>query len=164
MHNASYSAMDKVLDLYREESARVLDVGSMDINGTFRPLVEMRGWKYTGIDLRWGKNVDAVPLSPYRYLYDDNTFDVVICGNTLHNVAEPWRLIPEMVRVLKPGGLLAIVTIHCWGENRHPQDYYRFMPDGLRHLFNLTGKLERYDINIISYHDIVGTAWKVSNG
>jgi hypothetical protein len=34
----------------------------------------------------------------------------VISGSTMEHVARPWRWVPELVRILRPGGLLAIVA------------------------------------------------------
>ena len=38
--------------------------------------------------------------------YDDNSFDVVIIANALHVIPEPERVMSEIKRVLRPGGLL----------------------------------------------------------
>jgi SAM-dependent methyltransferase len=41
--------------------------------------------------------------------FEDNFFDAVFCGATLHHMEKPYRMISEMVRVLKFGGRLAIM-------------------------------------------------------
>ena len=43
MHDASMSEMTRILDRWPGH-ARLLDVGSYDVNGTYRPMVERRGW------------------------------------------------------------------------------------------------------------------------
>jgi len=65
MHDASMSEMTRILDRWPGH-ARLLDVGSYDVNGTYRPMVERRGWQYTGMDVSAGPNVcygDIIALS-----------------------------------------------------------------------------------------------------
>ncbi len=40
--------------------------------------------------------------------YEDNTFDMVTCQTVLIHVRDPSIALKEMIRVLKPGGLLAV--------------------------------------------------------
>lgn len=154
MHDASLDAMAKMLLRIPDWAGKlVLDVGSRNINGSYRSMVELLGATYTGLDIVKGENVDVVTSLPYTYPFEDESFDGVICGNMLHQVPHPWQLFSEMVRVLKPGGLLAVVTVWKWGEASYPEDYFRFMPMGLYTLFADTGcfemaksmQLERYD-------------------
>ena len=139
---------------------RVLDVGSLDLNGTYRPLVVGEGWHYTGLDLEGGPNVDVVAEDPYRYPFDDGAFDVVLSGGTMEHVGEIWRWVPELARLLRPGGMLAIVTHWRYEVHRHPVDNWRVLPDGMRLLFDLTGCLERYEITIVSAYDVAALGWK----
>lgn len=162
MHPEAYSEMARLLFRYLGDAPNVLDVGSLDVNGTYRPLVEGRGWAYTGLDLVAGKNVDVVAAEPYRYPFVDSSFDIVISGSTAEHVAMPWLWIPELARLLRPGGMLAVITHHRFALHRYPQDYWRFMPDGLELLFNLAGGLGRYDIRMFNEHDIYGVAWRVA--
>jgi len=139
---------------------RLLDVGARDVNGTYRGLVERKGWKYTGLDLQPGPNVDVVAEDPFRYPFEDEAFDVVISGGTMEHVTEIWRWIPELVRVLRKGGALAICTHWCIQEHRYPVDCWRIMPDGMKVLFDLTGSLERYEIRIANAQDITALGWR----
>ena len=68
---------------------RVLEVGSLDINGSVRPLFE--NCNYTGIDLGEGRGVDVVAHVTDYHRLDDNEFDVVISTETLEHDA---RLFP----------------------------------------------------------------------
>lgn len=161
MHTDSLAMMETCLfRLTPPEGANVLDVGSYDVNGTYRPLVEARHALYTGLDIRPGPNVDVVAEDNiYMYPFPDQSFDAVICGNMLHNTTAFWNVIPEMVRVLRPGGLLAIVA-PTWNKphsGKYPLDCWRFMRDGLRYLFNEQEVLGEY--NFIEYGmDICGSA------
>lgn len=144
------------------ERVVVLDVGSYDVNGTYRPLVESLGWGYVGLDVAKGPNVDIVASDPYRFPIGDGAYDVVISGSTMEHVEAIWLWVPELVRVLRPGGLLAIVTHWQFPEHRYPVDCWRIMADGMRYLFDQTGQLEHYVIEYASQWDIAAAAWKVT--
>ena len=69
------------------EGCRVLEVGSLDINGTIRGLFP--GCNYTGLDVGEGPGVDQV-CQGQDYDAPDNTFDVAIsCEVMEHNPY--WR-------------------------------------------------------------------------
>ena len=102
MHPQAFAQMDALLDKWTGDTARVLDVGSIDINGSYRPLATRRGWRYTGIDIALGPNVDLVAHDPYRYPFADATFDVVMSGSTMEHVQAIWLWVPELARLLKP--------------------------------------------------------------
>jgi len=159
MHQETMDFMVKHLKRYREPTADVLDVGSYKLNWTYRDLVEGKGWKYTGLDIQAGPNVDVVAEDPFHYPFDNNTFDIVISGATMEHVTAIWRWIPELVRILKPGGLLVVVAPHTYHEHRYPFDCWRIMPDGMRYLFELNGQLEDMDIEMGEV-DTAGSAFK----
>jgi SAM-dependent methyltransferase len=158
MHSESLQMMAQALERAQGVGLRVLDVGAFDVNGTYRPIVEGRGWTYTGLDVREGPNVDIVTEHLYKYPFKAGEFDIVISGNAAHNVERPWKWVPELVRVLKPGGLLVVVTIWRWGVNGYPVDYWRFLPDGLRVLFDDTHKLGEYVLDMDTEGNTVGSA------
>lgn len=153
--------MKAILNDWPQTAVNLLDVGSFDVNGSYRKMVEKRGWKYTGLDIAPGKNVDVVTENPYRYPIADGAFDVVISGSTMEHVPAIWRWIPELARVLRPGGLLAIITHIHWELNHFPPDCWRILPDGMEFLFDEAGVLEEYDIRVSNDGlDICATARK----
>ncbi|MDD4478561.1 MAG: class I SAM-dependent methyltransferase [Mesotoga sp.] len=111
-------------------SQRVLDVGSMDVNGSYKPLFQDHD--YQGLDIAPGPNVDIVAPDPYDWPIEDNSFDVVISGQCLEHVEYPWRTVEEIARVLKPGGMCCIIAPSNGPEHRYPIDCYRYMPDGMK--------------------------------
>lgn len=160
MHLSALSSMAVLLRRAPSWAKTVLDVGSLDVNGTYRPMLEdVLHWQYTGLDIREGPNVDVV-APPFNYPFNDNCFDVVVSGSTLEHVERPWLVVPEMARILKPGGLLAILTHWSFPLHEYPKDCFRFMPDGLTVLFDEALCLVEYDIQIVSHQDITGSALK----
>lgn len=144
MHGSSYDYMKLFVDRYLDPDLDLMiaDVGSLDINGAYRPLFSKPGWKYVGIDLVSGPNVDLVVPDPLDYSnIEDKVYDVVVSGQTLEHVKYPYRWIKELRRILKPCGLICVITV--WKFNRHEgpayRDYWRVLPSGMRALFEEAG-------------------------
>jgi SAM-dependent methyltransferase len=117
---------------------RVLEVGSCDVNGSPRRVLEPHGPSlYLGIDLRHGPGVDLVldvVDAPARL--GEASFDVVICTEVLEHIRD-WRAaLDAMKRTLRPDGVL-LVTTRSPGFPLHdfPSDYWRFTLDDLRGAF-----------------------------
>ena len=159
MHEVARMLMESALGRVDWPEARVLDVGSLYVNGSYRKTIVDRGWEYIGLDVVAGRNVDVV-APEFDYPFEDGAFDVVISGSTMEHVTAIWRWVPELVRVLRPGGLLAIVTHMAWGIHPWPLDCWRILPDGMRYLFDLTEALEDYEILTVGEKDIAGSALK----
>jgi SAM-dependent methyltransferase len=88
---------------YPHTAGKVLDVGSYNVNGTYRPIFGS-GYSYQGLDISPGPNVDIVANNLYRWPVEDNFYDLVISGQCLEHVEAPWLWIDEVYRVCKPGG------------------------------------------------------------
>jgi SAM-dependent methyltransferase len=148
MDNTSKKIMQSFVDKYLEDrELSILDVGSLNVNGTYGKCFNNPKWKYTGADIIAGPNVDVVIRYPYIWReFKDNTFDVVISGQTFEHIEFPWLTIKEIERVMKPGGIGCIIVPSSGYEHGYPIDCWRFMPDGLRALCNWAG-LELLEIN-----------------
>jgi len=84
--------------------SRVLEIGSLNINGTVRIFFDNA--QYTGIDIGEGDCVDEVCRGE-DYPAAANTFDVVLSTEVFEH-AENWDLIfLNMVRLVKQDGLVA---------------------------------------------------------
>lgn len=132
MHKESYEQIKKFANNVAKD-ALVIDIGSYNVNGCYRDLFSTQ--TYVGLDQVKGPNVDIVLESPFNFPLFDNSVDVVISGNTLEHVTMPWKLVLEMDRVLKHGGLMALTV--PWGHayHKYPIDCWRFSPDALSILF-----------------------------
>jgi SAM-dependent methyltransferase len=121
---------------------RILDLGSYDVNGSYRPLFQCPDWKYEGADLQPGPNVDIVLADPYSWSFRDNSFNVIISGQAFEHFEFFWLTWKEMARVLKPGGFIFLIVPSCGPEHKFPVDCWRFYADGMRAL----GKLCRLEV------------------
>lgn len=141
MHDESYAEMSRLVTTYLRSARRldILDVGSYDVNGSYRPLFSSPRWRYTGLDQAPGPNVDVVVKDPYRWPLRRWSADVVISGQAFEHIEFFWLTWREMVRILRPGGLIFLLAPSCGIEHRYPVDCWRFYPDGYRALGKLGG-------------------------
>lgn len=120
--------------LDREQPLRVVDIGSYDVNGSYRTLFDSPKWQYHGVDLEAGPGVDVVLSSPYDIPFAAGTIDLVISGQAFEHVQYFWVMWMEMLRLLKPGGRVFLIAPSRGPEHRYPLDCWRFYPDGFRAL------------------------------
>lgn len=132
--------------LYR----KVLEIGSLNINGTIRVLFEK--CDYFGIDVGPGKDVDCICLG-HEFNKPDNFYDVVISCETLEHDPH-WKLtFKNMIRLCKPGGIV-IVTCATTGRKEHgtlasePQSSPNTVKLGWEHYKNLTEQDLKEDNNL----------------
>ena len=139
MHATAMANMQEFKRKYvKEKSGLVLDIGSLDINGSFRGCWD--GWDYKGIDIVPGPNVDYVLEDPYTWPFiADVTADVIISGQAFEHIADDMAVMREIARGLKPGGLCCIIAPSAGPEQGYPKDYRRYTPGSLSSLAKAAG-------------------------
>ena len=135
MHTSSHREMKNILNKYCRnlENITVADIGSFDVNGCYKNLIK-DSWKYIGVDIAEGKNVDIVMENSKVIPLETDSIDLVISGQCIEHCKTPWILVEEMSRILKPGGLCIITAPAIWQVHRYPVDCFRYYPDGMRSL------------------------------
>jgi SAM-dependent methyltransferase len=176
MHPSSFDKVadfvQKYLERRRQEPLVILDLGSQDFNGSYRPLFDRKPWRYLGVDMTVGKNVDIVLRNPYRWReIRAGSADVIVSGQTFEHTEFFWLTMREIARSLKAGGLVCIIAPSAGDEHRYPVDCWRVYPDGLRALAR-SARLEvleawtqwedrpQYDDESNKWHDSVLVARK----
>jgi SAM-dependent methyltransferase len=94
---------------------RVLDVGSLDINGNNRFLFE--NCSYFGIDVGEGKNVDKV-CKAHELDSPDGSYDTIISTECFEHDQHYALSLQNIVRMLTPGGLF-LFTCATEGRPEH---------------------------------------------
>ena len=135
MHQSSIDGMllfrKKYLDNRKDEPLLIVDLGSLDVNGSYRPHFDVPSWTYRGIDMSPGKNVDIVLRNPYNWReLKSNSVDVLISGQAFEHIEFFWITMLEIERVLRPGGLCCIIAPSGGAEHGYPVDCWRFYTDG----------------------------------
>lgn len=144
LHESSLLRMEWFVETYAHQLSsseiKVLDVGSYDVNGSYRSFFPESRFRYTGLDMEAGPNVDIVPAAPYEWSeVATDSYDILISGQAFEHIEFFWKTMEEMTRVLRPGGLMCVIAPNGFGEHRYPVDCYRFFTDGLVALARYVG-------------------------
>jgi SAM-dependent methyltransferase len=91
------------------------------------------GKKYVGCDMRPGKGVDCV-LNLHKIDLPDSTAGTVLVLDTLEHVEFCRDAMAEIYRILKPGGVVLIISVMDFPIHDYPYDYWRFTPKGFESL------------------------------
>lgn len=135
MHQSSMDKMaafrNKYLGGREGEALEILDLGSCDVNGTYKSLFDVPSWRYIGADMSQGINVDIVLSDPYNWReIESSSIDVLISGQAFEHIEFFWLTMLEIARVLKAGGLCCIIAPSAGFEHKYPVDCWRFYQDG----------------------------------
>lgn len=117
-------------------SGKVLEIGSLDINGSVREYFD-DAKEYIGIDSTAGLGVDKL-LNAHNISkkWKPETFNTILCLEMLEHDDKPWVTIENIKRVLKKGGFLIISTpTFGFPLHRYPKDYFRFGEDAYQEIF-----------------------------
>ncbi|MCH9696983.1 MAG: class I SAM-dependent methyltransferase [Gammaproteobacteria bacterium] len=150
MHTSSFNHAKDLSQRYlsplKERSLAIFDIGSYDVNGSYKQLFEHENWSYTGIDMREGPNVDKVMRNPYRLPIKTHEADIIVSGQAFEHIEYFWISWLDMVRATKPGGMIFLIAPSRGPEHRYPVDCWRFYPDGYRALAKF-GNLELLEVS-----------------
>lgn len=111
MHDSAWRYIASVVEA--KHYHRVVEVGSRDINGSIRELVD--AGTYVGIDLEAGPGVDVV--ADCRYWEPPWDASLVIAAEVLEHAEDPAAVVKACIGYLKPGGRLVVT---CAGPGREP--------------------------------------------
>lgn len=102
-----------------EADARVIEVGSgahglIFYFGLQHGIgVDPLAVSYKSLFPRWQNCAPTVAAVGEALPFHDQSFDVVLCDNVVDHAESPSRIVRELVRILKPGGLLFFtVNVH----------------------------------------------------
>ncbi len=93
--------------------------------------------KYIGVDIADGgadinANAKSLPI-------EGDSIDVVLCNQVIEHDPEPDKIIAEIYRILKKGGILILSAPQMGRLHGEPNDYYRYTKWGLKYLLTKNG-------------------------
>ena len=99
--------------------AIVHDIGAQNVNGSLHDVCSPH-LGYVGVDFVEGRGVDIVLEDPYHLPFDDDSLDIIVSSSCFEHSQFFWLIFLEMLRVLKPGGLLYINVPSNGSFHRYP--------------------------------------------
>ncbi|MCH9758318.1 MAG: class I SAM-dependent methyltransferase [Proteobacteria bacterium] len=122
MHYSAFKFVDTILQRLPLDKTRpqtIVEIGSLDINGTVRDSFKkyMPIQSYTGVDVGEGAGVDVV-CSGDELDSPDNSIDIAISTECFEHNPKWKETFINMHRILKEGGLL-IMTCASTGRPEH---------------------------------------------
>jgi SAM-dependent methyltransferase len=116
-HPAELRFIQSVKDMFPDNftGKKVLEIGSLNINGTVRDFFS--DCNYIGLDVGAGNGVDIV-CQGQEYDAPDDTFDTVLSCECFEHNPEWVSTFKNMHRMCKPGGLI-IMTCASGAREEH---------------------------------------------
>jgi SAM-dependent methyltransferase len=127
MHDTALLAGALFAKVYTQEGQTVVDIGSMDVNGSLRPFYSHA--KYVGVDMCAHTSVDVV-VKPHTPLpFETGSVDAVISSSCFEHDPCFWLTFREICRIVKLGGYIYINAPSNGVTHQFPCDCWRFFPD-----------------------------------
>lgn len=92
--------------------------------------IPFAGWLVEGLQPR----ILAELGTPYELPRASRSVGLVISRQAFEHAEYFWLIWMEMLRILKPGGMVFLIAPSRGAEHRYSQDCWRFYPDGFRAL------------------------------
>jgi SAM-dependent methyltransferase len=157
VHRNSLLLFERYAAPHFKEGSHVLEIGPDRNPSSYRRALNGMALQWETAELESalmpdqdGRYHPAVNETTYRMQDEyeipaaDQAFDVVLAGQVIEHVRRPWRWLPELARVTKPGGNVILLAPISWPYHPAPYDCWRIYPDGMRALCDEAG-LEMLD-------------------
>jgi 2-polyprenyl-3-methyl-5-hydroxy-6-metoxy-1,4-benzoquinol methylase len=104
----------KIIEKYAPQKGKIIDIGTA--GGSFIHIAKQNSWEVYGIEpnkwlCNWSKkhyNLDIKQGTLFNANYPDNYFDVITLWDVLEHTPNPKKVLIEINRILKKGGLLVV--------------------------------------------------------
>jgi SAM-dependent methyltransferase len=142
-----------------DRAARVLEVGPDATPSSYQRMAHTAlggacaAWHTVDLAARPGMTHAA--RDEYDFPIEEGAYDVVLSGQVFEHVRKPWRWLPELARVCRPGGIVATISPISWAYHEAPVDCWRAYPDGLRALHDEAGLA----VEVCQWESLEPRAW-----
>ena len=123
------------------DAPRLLVLGCRDVGKGMADIVANPRIDCVNTDVTASHRTEVV-VDAHDIPFADGSFDGVIIQTVLEHVADPYRCVAEIVRVLKPGGVVYAETSFIQQIHMRQYDFTRFTHLGHRRLFRAFDEVE----------------------
>jgi hypothetical protein len=115
----------------------IIEIGSRARTGAVYTSLLPPGWRYTGMDIMEGPNVDIVgDAHRASALLPNRHYDAMMSFAVFEHLLMPWKAAIEVNKLLRIGGIGIILAPQTWPLHEEPCDYFRFSRHSWKALFN----------------------------
>jgi hypothetical protein len=134
----AHALYPRFLEELRQRSVgHILEVGARARSGITRREAIPAGWRYTGLDVVNGPNVDVVgDAHQLSRLFPEQHFDAIMTFSTLEHLMMPWKFAIELNKALTHGAIGLFFTHHTWPLHEVPWDFWRFSDEAWKAILN----------------------------
>lgn len=134
MHESVYEWVRRIPQ-YVWEGASVLEVGSRNVNGSVRDLIEPHASEYIGVDMIGGDGVDRICRGENLVeRFGLFSFDVVVSTETLEH-CQQWQHVIENIKAVARETVVLTTRSPGFPYHEHPGDYWRFTHETMEFAF-----------------------------
>jgi SAM-dependent methyltransferase len=123
-----------LLSLLSQQSPLVLVIGGGTIGNGVEAIYSDRRTRVVAFDI-YGSSSTQFIADAHQIPLEDNSVDAVVIQAVLEHVLDPARVVGEIHRVLRLGGLVYAETPFLQQVHAGPYDYVRYTSSGHRYLF-----------------------------
>ncbi len=135
MHTNSKLIFEKYAKPLIAEQHSILEIGPDGFPSTYRSLIGGIDPTWHTLDIYDNPQLTYPASQENSFQIPDNTYDIVLSGQVIEHVRRPWKWLPELARVTKPGGLVITINPVSWIYHEAPIDCWRIYPEGMRALY-----------------------------
>jgi SAM-dependent methyltransferase len=129
-----------IYNRFFDKDAQVLLLGS-NLSKEFLTKFNTKHLKQ--LDIKKFENVDiVVDAEIMSSVLGHNSYDYIVACKMLEHTPHPWKVIEEISKVLKPGGILYLSVPWIFPVHAEPYDFFRFSIFALKSLVKDAGLLE----------------------
>jgi SAM-dependent methyltransferase len=109
----------------------IFDIGSKEGRGSYAFGSPPKDAKVVCVDIEDGPGVDLVADAQDLHMVPSNSVDFVTSVSVLEHVRYPQKVMKEILRILKPEGIIYINVPFVFPFHADPDDFYRFSYKGI---------------------------------
>jgi SAM-dependent methyltransferase len=121
------------------EGKRVIELGSCNVNGSLRPIIEaLKPAEYVGVDIQKGPGVDVIcGAENIIEKFGKESFSIIVSTELLEHVRDWRKVISNIKNICKPNGII-LITTRSYGFSCHgyPYDFWRYELSDMENIFS----------------------------
>lgn len=131
MHPSAMNFSRLFFETYGENlpaGSKIVDIGAQNVNGSIKDVCPGH-YQYIGVDFVEAEGVEIILNDAYSFPFENESIDAIVCSSCFEHSEMFWLVFNEMLRILKPSGLIYINAPSNGYIHRWPVDCWRFYPD-----------------------------------